>query len=191
MTTIGNIIANPAIYSITQNTSAQVAIETGLKALGRPGFILLDNNIDSQTKKYSAMKELLFQLTCLVVSLGVVIPVFKKGSFKLARMFAKNEKVFQAFEKSDEFLKFNKLNYEEKLAKLKEINKTKGTDFKIEEINADRANGVINISSIAGSIIGLSALSPIVSRPFVRPVLKMLGINNDKEESKENLDVKA
>ncbi len=193
MTMIGNIIANPAIYNITQNTAAQVGIETGLKAIGRPGFILLDNNIDAQTKKYSAMKEFLFQLTCLAVSFGVVIPVFKKGSFAIARKFAKEEKVFQAFNKSDEFVKYNKLSRADKVKKLEEINNAKGTDFKIEDINEDRANGVINVSSIAGSIIGLSALSPIVSRPFVRPVLKMFGMDQEKAENKptESLDVNA
>ena len=39
------ILTNPAIYNITQTTQAQVAIETGLKAVGRPGFILLDKKI--------------------------------------------------------------------------------------------------------------------------------------------------
>ena len=48
--TIGNIVSSPIIYKITQNSAAQVGIETGLKAVGRPGFIVLDNNIDSQTK---------------------------------------------------------------------------------------------------------------------------------------------
>ena len=103
--TIGNILTNPSIYNITQNTAAQVGIETGLKAIGRPGFIILDNNIDPQTKKYSAMKELLFQLTCLAVSLGVVIPVFKKGSFSIARKIFKDEAVFKAFKSSSDLYK--------------------------------------------------------------------------------------
>ncbi len=194
MTMLGNIIANPSIYSITQNTGAQVAIETGLKAVGRPGFILLDNNIDPQTKKYSAMKEFLFQLVCLGMSLGIVVPVFKKGSFGIARKLAKNEKVFKIFDKSDDFLKYHKLKEKEaKAAKLQEINQTKGTNYKLEDINENLANGTINISSILGSVIGLSALSPIISRPMVRPVLKALGINNDKPHHKkeEKLDVNA
>lgn len=182
---ISNILSSPSIYNITQNTAAQVSIETGLKAVGRPGFILIDNNIDPQTKKYSAMKELLFQLTCLVISLGVVIPVFKKGSFGIARKIFKDEKVFKAFKTSDEFNKFHKLSKENKLAKLEEINKNSEQKYTLEDINEHLAKGTIEISSIAGSVLGLSALSPIVSRPFVRPILKTLGINNDKEKKEE------
>lgn len=183
-TSIGNIVSSPIIYKITQNSAAQVGIETGLKAIGRPGFIILDNNIDSQTKKYSAMKELLFQLTCLVLSLGIVIPVFKKGSFKIARKMFKDEAVFKVFKNSDEFKKFRELSKFKKLEKLAKINKEKGSNYKLEDINENLARGTTEVFSIAGSILGLSALAPIVSRPFVRPVLKMLGINNDKKSEK-------
>lgn len=194
MTMISNILSSPTIYNITQNTGAQVSIETGLKAIGRPGFILIDNNIDPQTKKYSAMKELLFQLTCLAVSLGVVIPVFKKGSFGIARKLFKDEKVFNAFKTSDEFNGFYKLSKDEKLAKLTEINNKSEEKYTLEDINEHLAKGTIEVSSIAGSVLGLSALSPMISRPFVRPILKALGINNkddDKKESNNKLNVQA
>ena len=36
---INSILTNPSIYNITQTTQVQVAVETGLKAVGRPGFI--------------------------------------------------------------------------------------------------------------------------------------------------------
>ena len=178
--TIGNILASPSLYAITQNTGAQVGIETGLKAIGRPGFIILDNNIDPQTKKYSAMKELLFQLTCLAISLGVVVPVFKKGSFGIARKLFKDEAVFKAFKNSDEFKAFRSLTQDKKFEKIAEINQSKGTSYKLEDINEHLGKGAIEVSSIAGSVLGLSALSPMISRPFVRPVLKMLGM--DKKE---------
>ena len=128
------ILTNPAIYNITQTTQAQVAIETGLKAVGRPGFILLDNSIDNNTKKYSSMKEFLYQLTCMVVSLGVVIPVFKKGSFAIARKLFKDEAVFKAFKKSDDFNKFRKLTQDEKISKLNEINSQNGKNFDFKDI---------------------------------------------------------
>ncbi len=192
---INNILTSPGIYSVTQNTAAQVGIETGLKAVGRPGFIVLDNNIDPQTKKYSAMKELLFQLTCLVVSLGVVVPIFKKGSFNIARKIFKNEPVFKVFEKSDEFKVFRSMSKEDKLKKLEELNKSHSTDYKLEDINENLAKGTIEVSSIAGSMLGLSALSPMVSRPFVRPVLKMCGLDKSEakpeNEKKKSLDTVA
>ena len=177
---ISNIITSPSIYRITQNSAAQVGIETGLKAIGRPGFIILDNNIDSQTKKYSAMKELLFQLTCLVISLGIVIPVFKKGAFKIARKIFKDEAVFKVFKTPAEFKVFKQLKDDEKIEKLININKKLNSNYKIKDINENLARGSIEVSSIAGSMLGLSALSPMISRPFVRPVLRFFNINNDK-----------
>lgn len=182
---IGSILTNPSIYNITQNTSAQVSIETGLKAVGRPGFILLDNNIDKQTKKYSATKELLFQLTCLASALCVVIPVFKKGAFKIAHKLFKEEPVFNAFKHSGEFNKYREMPLEQKIEKLKEINAEKNTNYKLEDINENLAKGMIEASSILGSVSGLSALAPIVSRPLVRPILKAFGINEDKNKPKQ------
>ena len=189
------ILTNPAIYNITQTTQAQVAIETGLKAVGRPGFILIDNSIDKNTKKYSSMKEFLYQLTCMAVSLGVVIPVFKKGSFGIARKLFKDEAVFQAFKKSDDFNKFRKLSQDEKISKLGEINSSNGKNYRLEDINEDLAKGMIEVTSIAGSILGLSVLSPLISRPFIRPVLKSLGMAEHKKEEPQTepakVDVKA
>ena len=190
------ILTNQTIYNITQTTQAQVAIETGLKAIGRPGFILLDKDIDSNTKKYSSMKELLYQLTCLGLSLGVVIPIFKKGSFAIARKLFKDESVFQAFKKSDDFIKYRKLSTNDKIIKLNEINTAEGKNFKPEDINENLAKGMIEVTSIAGSILGLSILSPLISRPFIRPILKAFGMAENKDDTKKQsepakVDVKA
>ena len=185
---IHSILTSPNIYNITQSTASQVSIETGLKAIGRPGFILIDPNIDKQTKKYSAMKEFLFQLTCFASSMAIVIPVFKKGSFNVARKLFKNEQVFKAFKNSSEFNKFYKLTPEGKIQKLNQINLENGTNYKMEDINQNLAKGMIEGFSILGSILGLSALSPMISRPFVRPLLKKFGVNNNENI---NLDVKA
>lgn len=190
------ILTNQTIYNITQTTQAQVAIETGLKAIGRPGFILLDNDIDKNTKKYSSMKEFLYQLTCLGLSLGIVIPVFKKGSFAIARKLFKDEAVFQVFKKSDDFNKYKKLSNSDKAIRLDEINPATGKNFKPEDINENLAKGMIEVTSIAGSILGLSILSPLISRPFIRPILKVLGMAENKDDTKKQqepakVDVKA
>ncbi len=189
-----NLLTNPALYNITQTTQAQVAIETGLKAVGRPGFILLDNSIDKNTKKYSSMKEFLYQATCMIVSLGVVIPVFKKGSFKIARKIFKDEAVFKAFNKSDDFNKYRKLSDEAKINTINEINKEKGTQYKKEDINENLAKGMIEVTSILGSVLGLSVLSPLISRPLIRPALKAIGLDNPQDTNRNKkpaLDVKA
>ena len=189
---INSILTNPSIYNITQTTQAQVAIETGLKAIGRPGFILLDNSIDKNTKKYSATKELLYQLTCIGLSLGVVIPVFKKGSFKIARKLFKDEPIFNIFKNSDEFNKFYNTNKENRVEKLKEIYTQKEQEYSDEELqrHINIAKGMIETTSIAGSILGLSIMAPMISRPFIRPILsKILPEKNTQEPAK--LDVKA
>ena len=49
---ITNILSNPALTRIAQSTSSSVSIETGLKAVGRPSFILADSKIEPETKRY-------------------------------------------------------------------------------------------------------------------------------------------
>ena len=80
-----NAISKSGFQNTIQNTTAQVSIETGLKAFGRPAFTLIDSHADKETRKYSAAKELLYQLLCLGIYLAVIPPVFKKGGFKLAQ----------------------------------------------------------------------------------------------------------
>lgn len=78
-----NAISSPGFQNIAQNTTAQVSIETGLKAVGRPAFTLADKHVDKQTRKYSAVKELLYQVLCLGIYLAIIPPVFKRGAFKI------------------------------------------------------------------------------------------------------------
>lgn len=193
---INSLLTNPSIYNITQTTQAQVAIETGLKAVGRPGFILLDSSIDKNTKKYSATKEFLYQLTCIGLSLGVVIPVFKKGSFKIAKKLFKDEPIFNVFKNSDEFNKFYNGNKDNRVEKLKEIYSQKSLNYNDEDMqkHINLAKGMIETTSIAGSVLGLSIMAPLISRPFIRPILAK--VMPEKTEQKENqnpakLDVKA
>ena len=190
---INSILTNPSIYNITQTTQAQVAIETGLKAVGRPGFILLDNSIDQNTKKYSATKEFLYQLTCIGLSLGVVIPIFKKGSFNIARKLFKDEQIFNVFKNSDEFNKFYNSNRENKIGKLREIYSQKSEHYSDEELQRQihLAKGMIETTSIAGSVLGLSIMAPLISRPFIRPILSKVMPEKSQKSEPAKLDVKA
>ena len=180
---IKSLLTNPALYNITQTTQAQVGIEIGLKAVGRPGFILLDKSINQNTKKYSSMKEFLYQLTCFAASMLFVIPIFKKGSFSFARKLYKNEPIFKSFKNSDKFNEFYKKNLNNRIEKLRDIYGEYAKNYTNDELqkHIDLARGMIETSSIAGSVIGLSILSPMVSRPFIRPILKLAGINKDKK----------
>lgn len=53
---ISKVITNPTLVSVAQNTNASVASETVLKSVGRPGFILIDNDIDPATKNMPLQK---------------------------------------------------------------------------------------------------------------------------------------
>ena len=57
---ITKILTSNSLSNITSNTNSQVMMETTLKAIGRPGFILIDKDIDEDTKKYAAAKEFLY-----------------------------------------------------------------------------------------------------------------------------------
>ena len=188
---ISSILTSPSIYNITQTTQAQVGIETGLKAIGRPGFILLDNDIDKNTKKYSSMKEFLYQLTCLTASMAVVIPIFKKGSFAIAKKIFKNEPIFKVFKNSDSFNNFYKIK-ENRISRLREIYGESEKNLSDEDLekHINLAKGMIEVTSIAGSIMALSVLAPLISRPFIRPILKVIGFEDEKSKDK-NLDMKA
>lgn len=184
---IQNIIANPTFYNATQGTVAQMTIKTSLNAAARPGAILLDKNIDPHTKKFSASKEFLYQAISLGMYLGIIIPIFKHGAYSLAKnKLFKDEAIFKAFPKPDDFKKFFKLGTEqEKLAKLKEISKATGDTFNrtnITEEGEHLANGVIESSSLIGTILGLAVVAPLTATKAIHPILKVVGLV--KEEPK-------
>ena len=107
---ITNILTSPGLTRVAQSTSSAVSIETSLKAIGRPSFILADGKIDKQTKRYSAMKEFLYQATCLATYMLIIIPIFKNGSFKLAKKIFKDEAALQKFNGTNHYLKYKKLS---------------------------------------------------------------------------------
>lgn len=183
---VQNIITNPTIYNMTQNTVTQITTETCLKAVGRPAFILADKKIDQQTKKFSATKEFLYQLTCLGIYLSIIIPVCRKSAFKVAKNLFKDEKVFKAFNSTKEFSQFYKMNENERLAKLAELNKniSDGDKYTKENINTALAKGSIELGSMFGSVTGLALLAPIVSHPLIHPIMKKIGVTEGKKQDK-------
>lgn len=182
---IQNIITNPTFYNATQGTVAQMTIKTGLNSVARPGFILLDKNIDPHTKKFSSSKEFLYQIISLGMYLGIIIPIFKNGAYKAAKKMYKDEAVFKAFKSPDEFKKFFKLGSEqEKLTKLQEISKNTGDTFNrtnITEEGEHLANGVIESSSLIGTILGLAVVAPLTATKIINPVLKAVGLVKEEK----------
>ena len=206
---IANGLSSSTLANIAQNTAASVSIETTLKSIGRPGFILIDNEISPDTKKYAAAKEFLYQATCLAVYLALVIPVFKKGAFTLAKKtFFKNKPEFSKFKNADEFLEYHKLakkNMDNRKASLmKDHSRDK---FLHDGLREDLENkespelyplikGTIELGSLIGSVFGLAILAPQISHYTIHPMLRALGLEKKetpKTEPKNDvkLDKKA
>ena len=74
---VKSILTNPKAAEFAQNTINAIAVETTLKALGRPTFIYYDKNANGNSKKYAATKELLYQSFCLGLYLGFINKVKK------------------------------------------------------------------------------------------------------------------
>lgn len=186
---ITNLLSNPTLSRIAQSTSSSVSIETGLKAVGRPSFILIDGDIEPETKRYAAMKEFLYQATCLATYMALIIPVFKNGSFKIAKKFLKDEAGFAKFKNAKEYLNYKKfagMPKETRIGQMKECKNDvfskelqeslKNTD-KPEQYNTIK--GAIEFGNIVGSVLGLAIFAPQVSHIIVHPVLKAIGMEKD------------
>ena len=209
---VQKLLTNSHLASVAQNTTQSVAIETTLKSIGRPGFILVDNDIDSDTKQYAAAKEFLYQATCLAVYMALIVPVFKKGGFKLAKeKIFKNTQGFEHFKDVKEYMHYRKLadnpSVNNRLATLEKelpISKSKVKDQYDETLLAElRKNepekfayvkGAVELSNIIGSVLGLAIIAPQVSHAFIHPALRFLGLEdkNKKEAAQQKqLDTKA
>lgn len=196
-----NTLTSNTFQTIAQNTDACVKIETGLKAVGRPAFTLIDSHTDKEKRKYAASKEFLYQILCLGIYMAIIPRVFKNGGFKLAQKIFKKEglpnfknaKQMLAYhhlahmKKSERFLEKNKkhldlitddlVNPKDNNAKLIDYlkNYEKGT-LKKQEKMFELAKGSIEFSSIIGSVIGLTILAPELSHLVLHPIMKFCGL---------------
>lgn len=185
MAGISSIVANQTFFNATQGTAAQMGIKTGLNAVARPGAILLDNDIDQHTKKFSASKEFLYQAISLAMYMLVIIPIFKKGAYKLAKKKFNNEAVFKAFDTPDKFKAYYKLDEADKVKKLKELSQNGDTFNRsnITEKSEHLANGVIETSSLIGTVLGLAVIAPLTATKAIHPILKAVGLVKDEPKA--------
>ena len=209
-----NVITSNSFQTIAQNTDAAVKIETALKAVGRPAFTLIDKNTDKDTRKYAAVKELLYQLLCFGIYIAVIPPIFKNGGFKLAQKIFKKEGL-PAFKNAKQMLTYHRLAYmapEERILdknkKLLEIvgdvknpkdgvklieylvgkdgkgRKNKKT-MENQGLMFELAKGSIELSSIIGSVVGLTILAPEISHLILHPIMNALHLKPEKENTSE------
>ena len=196
-----NFITSNALSNIAQSTTASVSIETGMKAIGRPSFILADKELEPRTKKYAATKEFLYQAICLGTYMALVIPLFKNGSFKLAKnKIFKDEKGFQLFKNASEFLDYHKLSALPKEARVRTLNEAKYQDKFTKEVQEllksdtpekfSLVKGLIEVGNTLGSVLGLAVFAPEVSHLIIHPVMKLLGLEKkDSNPERHELDI--
>ncbi len=206
---ITSAIANPHLTKVAENTITQVGIETTLKAIGRPTAILIDNDISADTKEYAAAKEFLYQATCLVTYLFLIVPVFKKGGFKLAKnVLFKNHPEFQKFENAKEFEYYTKLAKKSVADRKLTLQKEKVKDKYHPDVRKDLEtnekpekypliSSTIGVFNLLGSVLGLAVLAPQVSHAFIHPALRLIGLeeknkkHSEKAEHSNKVDTKA
>lgn len=215
---IGKILTSNSLNNITSNTNSQVMLETTLKAIGRPGFILIDNEINEDTKRYAAAKEFLYQATCLLVYAALVVPVFKRGAFTLAqKVFDKSEiGSFKSLKQYAHYLKLCDTTPTNRIQTLgKEIKGTSIVDadgkvrrqlvkdeydaVMLKELQKTDENdppntfhklkGAIEFGNIVGSVFGLAIFAPQISHAFIHPALKFLGLEKEAEKSEKNKNI--
>lgn len=206
---ISKVITNPTLVNVAQNSDASVICKTTVNSIGRPGFILIDSNIDEDTRKFAATKEFLYQATCLAIYMTVIVPIFKKGGFKLAK-----EKIFKNTEGFEYFKNFKEYTHYRKLAdninvnnRLQTLNKDipyKNCKVKdmynpalLEELKKEVPNkfnsvkGAVDLSNIIGSVVGLAMIAPAVSQTLIHPVLRFVGLEKDDKNTSDKIESKA
>lgn len=192
MNGLTNFLTSPTLSNISQSTTSSVTIETAMKTVGRPSFILADSKLDKQTKRYAATKEFIYQATCLLVYMLAIVPIFRKGAFKLAKNnIFKDEAVFKHFKDINNYESYRKVASMSKVDRIKELKKEKYTDKFTKEIQEnlktqdkpekyDLIKGVVEFGNIVGSVLGLAIFAPQVNHAIVHPVLKCLGMEDKK-----------
>lgn len=202
---ISKFITNPYLVNIAQSSDASVATKTTVNAVGRPGFILIDKNIDPETKKFASTKEFLYQATSLLVYMALIVPIFKSGAFKIAKNHIyKGEEGFNKFVNAKEYLDYRKIAEKtlgERAEALKKLKNFKNEALKNDLLNNvapekyNNVKGAIEVGNIVGSIVGLSILAPNVSQILIRPVLKVLGMDKKptqaNAQTEQKVDTKA
>lgn len=179
---IRKVVANHKAAEFAKNTVCAIAVETTLKASGRPAFIYYDKHANKQSKKYAATKEFLYQSFCLGLYLGL-INKFKNIAYKhISKKFAANDP--EDKRKLDLYDNFQ--------AKIKNA-KDKASKKKLEEqfthllhTNKDYhfGKGVKEFSSIVATVFILALCAPILSQIILHPVMDLIFKKNPNADDK-------
>ena len=177
---IRRVTSNPKAAAFAQNTVCAIAVETTLKALGRPAFIYYDKNANGRSKKYAATKEFIYQSFCLGLYLSLIDKfkgiAYNKLSKYLANKDPENKRKLDLFD--TEQAKINAAPKEKKAAMEKVFHTMiqKNSDLKF-------GKGVKELSSIGATVFILALCAPILSQIILHPVMSLI-FKNDKKQLK-------
>lgn len=197
-----------------ENTFYAVSVETALKMIGRPTFIMLDKEADSpEKKKYAAVKEMLYQGLCLFLYGVFMTPVKQFIYDRISKSLSKDpenkvhidhfnrmqDNLHELEEENREMIKsardkFHKKELKkaayDKIVKLKESFESRV--LKIEDgIHSPKydlrlGKGAKELSAIIGSILMLTIVAPQVSHFLIHPIMNALGFEKKPDEAKHS-----
>lgn len=176
------ILGNESFKNYAAGAAGAILTTTALKAVIRPAVIMADKKSDSETKKYTAAKELLYQALCLGAAFSF-IPLFERGGFSLAKAkgYLKNEELVNKIKNISDFKAFKK-DDKNKEGLSKEANQAFA-----------KVNGGVELGSFVGSVLGLTVAVPAISYFTLHPILQAIGM--EKKETvvadSNKVDVKA
>ena len=209
---VKRFMSNTKTAEFVENTFYAVSVETALKMVGRPTFIMLDKEADSpEKKKYAAVKEMLYQGLCLFLYGVFMTPVKSFIYNKLSKFLSKNPKNkvhidhfnrmqdnLHELEEENRLMiksardKFHKKELKkeayDKILKLKESFETRV--LKIEDsIHSPKydlrlGKGAKELSAIIGSILMLTIVAPQVSHVLIHPIMNALGFEKKPDKAK-------
>lgn len=166
---VRKVAANPKFAEFARNTVCAIAVETTLKASGRPAFIYFDKNANQRSKKYAATKEFLYQSFCLGLYLSF-INKFKGITYKFVgnKFASKDPEDKRKLELYDSFQK--------KIQETKDKNLKKSLEKQFNRLlhtNKDYhfGKGVKEFSSIIATVFILALCAPILSQIILHPVM--------------------
>lgn len=197
---VANILLNPQFVNFANNTKYTVTTESFFKATGRPAAIMMDKKVDKDTRKYAATKEGLYQALCVGIYLTMIPFIFQKYGFKFAQKLMKGDKDFPAFKNANEFLNYAKLakmDLKERkghklLSKISDNLKANDKDkltlkeHLLKDENPPRfpfPKGVIELSNLVGTVIGLAWIASELSNYILHPIMKLLGFEQGAKNS--------
>lgn len=178
-----NIITSNEASKWVQDSAFQVLSEGTLKAAGRPVFTMVDKSASLEARKYSAVKEFIFQTVSMAMYFAIITTVFQKLGYKALKQMPK----FKNFETLKDI---NNIGDFTKTFDAFAKGLIKATPKQADELQ--RAKGGMEIIKMIGSGLILTILCPLVVAKMVSPIMKAIGMDGHKKEasSKPEQDTK-